>query len=186
MAAKISIADMKFLIHHTKQKPLPVAWQARWGKRGHGNLCDIKFDEWLCTLVRIAVVVFGPPSKPDPIREEADEAGAAAGGDHLPQPYLDGRLPPPPHAVGRVKGEGQGGGEGDGGEMSPSDCVYALALEMGLGSGMREMHARLLALHRSSRDFDGWIDHSLRATVDKSRCPSLGEQELVGRLRRAR
>ena len=33
VAANISIADMKFLIHHTKQKPLPVAWQvcARFG-----------------------------------------------------------------------------------------------------------------------------------------------------------
>ena len=45
------------------------------------------------------------------------------------------------------------------------------------------MHAKLAALHRMSRDFDGWTDYSLRACVDKRRCLSMGDTEILGRLR---
>lgn len=62
--AQISTQEITWIIHRTKMLPVPVLWHSSWGQpppdtRGY----KITFPEFLCALIRVAVLCF--PGDPD-------------------------------------------------------------------------------------------------------------------------
>ena len=98
-AAVLSTNDLLFIMHHSKHKqcrPVPVPWNPKWGRRDAvGTGSDVKFDEWLCALVRVAITVYGPPSSSD----KGFSSSAPASKPVIPLPARDSVMPAPPPGV---------------------------------------------------------------------------------------
>ncbi|EKX55189.1 hypothetical protein GUITHDRAFT_131449 [Guillardia theta CCMP2712] len=121
-SAQISMKDIAWLIHHTKQLPTAISWDARWGHEVECDIHHVSYSQWLCALVRLALVCF---PREDPLDSILDLAVDMQLGQGLK--FTRGRLIELHRTTGTFgtwrddsakEAEGEGGGGGAGFIMS--------------------------------------------------------------------